>query len=127
MDYLFYRIHKYYTDRQNRSPRQAAIRYLEFCALILVFSVFLLANLLSGNALIAHLRKMNELYIMACVVVAFILHSVWLSRMYSEKKAVELNERYGGNRLNAINVWFLFLLPPVPLVLTVWLVVFCKR
>ncbi len=108
-DYIFYRLYSYYDKKEKGStPVSTAAMYLSFLQILMIFSIYMIADItLDGKVGIWKL-PINEIYLKIGIVVFAILVDL-LNFLKYKKQHKTLVSKFRNHPLNAkFKVWMLY-------------------
>ena len=117
-DQLFFRVFKYFKDKNNTKANRIALIYISLlqCSLLLLLVIFSAGFVRQMNMNTITEDKVIILFCLACL---FIVFKNWIQ--YSGKKRKVLNAKMLKSRTGQYNIWSLWLLPLASLGLS-WII-----
>lgn len=108
-DYIFYRLYTYYDKKEKGStPVSTAAMYLSFLQILMIFSIYMIADITLDGKLGIWKLPINEIYLKIGIVVFAVLVDL-LNFLRYKKQHKTLVSKFRNHPLNMkFKVWMLY-------------------
>ena len=123
LDYIYYRIYKFYNKKENELPRLRAFYFVTILIITIEFLVISLFNILTGGIFSNRYLDKDIFYILFFTIVGITVVVIGM-RYFNKEMFVRIESRYSLHSLNKyVRIWHIFVSPIILFMITILIII----